>query len=109
MSKDELLDKARELEFDLYDPEFRKWVKAQSEPNKAKIGSLRTEVISYRSGLETNQLKVLANKLEELSPELDQGLADLQKEMKNMKDFITFLKILSSVLGLVSRIVTLAG
>jgi hypothetical protein len=109
MDKDELLDRVRKLEFNLYTSEFRDWLKTQSDADKKKIGTLRTEVVNYRSGLETNQLRALADKLDELSPELNQGLVDLQETIKAMKDFAAFLKVLGDVLGLVSRIVALAG
>jgi hypothetical protein len=109
MNRDELLDSIRELEMRLYSPEFRNWVKVQPEENKTKIRSLRAEVISYRSGLETNQLKILADKLDELAPELNQGLAELQKKIDEMKEFMAVLDFLGDVIGLVSRIVTLAA
>lgn len=109
MNKNGLLDSIRELEFSLYSPEFRNWIKAQTEENKTKIGSLRAEVISYRSGLETNQLKILADKLDELAPELNQGLTELQKKIDEMREFIEVLNILGRVIGLISRIVTLAA
>jgi hypothetical protein len=109
MNKDELLDGVRKLEISLYADEFRDWVKTQSDADKETIGTLRTKVISYRSGLETNQLKALADKLDELSPELNQGLAGLRETIKAMNDFAVFLKVLDDVVGLVSRIVGLAG
>jgi hypothetical protein len=107
MNKEDLLDSLRELEHDFYAPNFRDWVIKQSDEDKIKIRKLRTELISYRSGLETNQLKVLADKLDELAPEIEKGMGDLQKVIKALKDFTAILNILGSFIGLISRVVTL--
>jgi hypothetical protein len=107
MNKDDLLDSLREVEYDLYEPSFRDWVAKQSDQDKIKIRKLRTELINYRSGLETNQLKVLADKLDELAPEIEKGIDYLQKVIKALKDFTAALNTLGSIIGLVSRVVTL--
>ena len=109
MTNDGFLDQIRELEVDLFSREFRQWVRKQPEDMQARIRSLRTEISIYRSQLETAQLKVLANKLDELSPELTQGVTILQKEMDEMNDFIAVLDVLGRVIGLISRIVTLVA
>jgi len=107
MNRDELLNILRQLEIDLYTPKFRAWVAKQTQPNKNKIRTLRTEIIKYRSGLETDQLKILADKLDELAPELNKGIAELQEVIKAVKDFIAVLNVLGNVIGLISKVVKL--
>lgn len=106
MNESEFLDLVRELELELFSREFNRWVRTLSDEDKKKIRVLRTEVSIYRSQLETNQLKVLADKLEELTPDLAAGMKDLQKELDEMNDFIKTVEFLGRVLGVVSRIVT---
>lgn len=108
-TSDEFLDAIRELELDLFSREFRLWLREQNDDDRRALIALRTEVASYRANLETQQLRVIADKLEQLAPELGEGLRDLQRLLDEMARFTQTMEAISRVLGLISRIVTLVA
>ena len=108
LKRDDVLDAVRELELDLFSREFRTWLATRTDEERMRLISMRSEIASYRSKLETEQLRILAEKLEELTAELKKGFADMQKVIDDTKDFIAALDTLGRVIGLVSRVVTLA-
>jgi hypothetical protein len=109
MNRNELLDIVREIEIDLYSRDFRQWLKTLTDDQKKVLVSLRTEIGSYRSGLETDILKVLADKLAELDKQLKDAAAELQDEIDKTEDFVKAMEMLGKMIGLVSRAVTLAA
>jgi hypothetical protein len=109
MNKDELLNIVREIEFTLYSRDARKWLKTLTNDQKKALVSLRTEIGSYRSGLETGALVELAAKLTELAQPLKDGADELLEEIDKMENFIKAMEMLSKMIGLVSRAVTLAA
>ena len=88
MKKSEFIDSVRQIEIDLFSRNCNKWVKKQNDKDKEQFRSLRIQISTYRSQLETNRLRVLADKLDELTPSLIDGIEQLQTEIDMMKDFV---------------------
>lgn len=107
MKEIELRDLIHELEMNLLSMEFGQWVKKQSDEDKKKILSLSTELSTYRSQLDTHELKVLADKLDELAPELNNGIKAIQGEIRKMDNSIATIEGLGRIIGLVARTVSL--
>lgn len=107
MKKIEFIDIVRGIELALFSPEIRESLKKKTNDEKKAFISLRTEVGSYRSRLETGSLEVLADKLKELASSFEEGADELQEEIEKSESFIKVMDTLGRVLGLVSRVVTL--
>lgn len=101
MEEKEFLDLVGGLEKKLFSRELNKWVGKQSEEQKIEFRKLRSKVSTCRSQLENGRLKILSGKLEELAPELINGVADLQKSIGEMKDFDAAVQVLGRVLGII--------
>lgn len=106
MEETKFLDLIREIELKLFSREFNTWLKTQNEKDKETCGELRTKISKYRSELETDRLRVIAGKLEELSPSFEEGIKELHVEIEEMKEFVKTMETLGKVIGLVSKIVT---
>lgn len=109
MKESEFLDVVRELEFELHSRDFNKWIHKQPEEQKREIRELRTEISNYRSELETRRLKIMADMLDRLAPDLRVGMDEIQSQIDKMEEFISVINLVGRALGLVSRIVTLAA
>ena len=108
MTTDELLEFLREIELYLWSPDFRTWLRKQSDDDKGELIKLRSKVRSYRIGIETEIIKTIADALTELGPSLESAVKDLQDEIDKMEKLVWVIDTLGRVLGFVTRVVSLA-
>ncbi|MCI5150034.1 MAG: hypothetical protein D3916_11715 [Candidatus Electrothrix sp. MAN1_4] len=109
MNINELLESLREIELYLWSPDFRTWLRKQSDDDRGKLIKLRGKVRSYRIGIETEILKEIADALAELGPPLESAIKDLQDEIDKKEKLVRVIDTLGRVLSLVSRVVGLAA
>lgn len=109
MNRDRFVDIAREIELALYSNDFRKWLRTLLADQKESLVSLRSDISSYRSGLETKEFEVLAGKLEELAQPLQDGTNELIAEIDKMENAIKTIELLGNVLGLIGKVVAVVA
>ncbi len=109
MNNKEFLDSIKKLESLFFSIEFSEWLDIQTVENQKKMVDFRSEVSDYLDRSENNQLRVIADKLEKLSPELEAGITKLEDEIKKMNDFIAAINTLERVIGLIARIAAMAA
>lgn len=109
MNKEECLSQLREVEKKLYSHSFGEWAKKQPQSERIKISDCMIKVTKYRSRLETDELHIIANKLDELAPELKKGMADLAKEIDDANQFIAVLGTLTNILRILGQVASLAA
>lgn len=103
-----LLDILRAIEINFYLSDFRKWLRdLPADQNKA-MGALRDNIIHYRIGIENGEIKVLADKLDELAKPFDDATVELQDVIDKMDSSIKTIELLGNVLGLIGKVVAVA-
>ena len=107
LTLDDCIDRLRDLENDLYSREFRKWLKEQTPARHQAMVANRQECVQLRIKLENVQLVHIADKLDRLGPDLTKGLKELDEVLGDLNNFKKALTLISQVLGLVGRIVSL--
>lgn len=110
MTKKELVALVNNLEFKLYSYKFQGeiGIAGKSNAEKEKFIALQHEITSLRIHLATRDLEIIADELKELSPALETGTKEMEKELEEMKDFIRIIDTVSNVIGLVGKVVKLA-
>jgi hypothetical protein len=109
MTRDELLFQLRSTELSLHTPEVDQFMQGQDAATRQRFVSLAFELHSLIRKLEQAQLAQIADKLDQLSGELEAGISDLQGTIDGISDATAVLGTLSTVLGLVARVVGFAG
>jgi len=108
MTRDELLDELRELELNLRSPEVQDFFLTQPVDVRNKFVSYREE-ISFLVGKLTNaELEEIADKLDELSDDINAGITSLREKIQALNDAIEIINALGTVLGHVARIAAIA-
>lgn len=108
-SHDTGLDIIRKIEICLLSSDdLNKWRKSKeghSLKEKAKLSELMLDVSILRGKLETDKLRILADKFDELAPELEAGRNALTKEIEEMKEFIKALETVGKLIGMIGKVV----
>lgn len=109
MTRNELLFQLRSLELRLLDPKVDEFIKKQDETARSRFVALTFDLRIVIMKLTTAALNDIANRLDDLSDEIEAGIASLQKEIDDMKKAVAIINTLSNVVGLAARIVGLVG
>ncbi|MCI5166695.1 MAG: hypothetical protein D3903_11515 [Candidatus Electrothrix sp. GM3_4] len=88
---------------------LQNWLKKQNAADKAMLSDKFFEVSIYRAKLQNDLLEILVDEFNELAQPLGDGIKELLEEIEKTESFIKAMDTLSKVLGLVSRVVTLAA
>lgn len=107
MTRDDLLFQLRSLEIQLLSPETVDFIKAQDEPTRKKFVALSFDLRVIIMKLTTAILSEIANRLEDLSKEIQDGIDNLEKEIKKTQKTVKIVNTLSTVVGFAARIVGL--
>jgi biopolymer transport protein ExbB/TolQ len=108
MTKDELLTKLRDLDSSLHSAEMQTLFAAQSQQVRDQFVALRLQVSQRVAQLGNAQLQSIAQELETLSDDLKSGIANMQTEIDRLDHAIAIINTVSSVLGLVGRVLAFA-
>ena len=109
MTKNELLTELRAFETKLRSAEMQSFFASKKQETRDRFVSLRGEVSVAINKLSNAQLQEIANKLDELSGDLEAGIANLKDKIEKLNNATIVLNKLSTVLGLVARIVALVA
>lgn len=107
MTLDELLDYLREVDSRLYSPEVQNFFQNQPKKIRNRFISFRQEVVFLVGKLTNAQLSKIAQKLDELSGDLNASMRDLQEAISSLNSAVTIISLLDSALGLAARIAVL--
>ncbi len=105
MSREELLAHLRAIELQLRSAEVQLFFRDKSEEEREQLVTLRNEISQQISQLANAQFQHVADKLNELSPDLNDGINNLQGELNTLEDAIAILNTISNILGLVGRVI----
>jgi hypothetical protein len=108
MTKDELLSKLREVDSSLHSAEMQTLFAAQNQQVKDQFVALRLQVSQKVAQLGNAQLEDIAQNLEALSDDLQSGIDNMQAELDRLDRAIAIINTVSSVLGLVGRVLAFA-
>jgi ABC-type transporter Mla subunit MlaD len=104
MTPEEVLNTFRDLEKHLHSAKLQVFFQKQSEEIRDRFVSLRQEVTVFVGELTIEQLTNIADKLDELSDDLNAGITNLQGEIDSLNDADETLKALDVVLRLTTQI-----
>ena len=105
MTKDGLLAELREIETNLRSAEVQEFFQAQDQDVRDRFVSLRHEISVAINQLSNAELQAIADKLDELAPDLKAGVDRLKAKIQQLENAVSILKTISDVLGLVGRVV----
>jgi biopolymer transport protein ExbB/TolQ len=108
MTRDELLTKLRDIDSSLHSAEVQTFFAAQNQQVKDQFVALRLKVSQEVARLGNAQLQGIAQELENLSADLKSGIDALQAQLDRLDQAIGILNTVSSVLGLVGRVLAFA-
>ncbi len=104
MTKTKLLRDLRALDTRLHSTEMQNFFSTKTEPTRARFVSLRNEVSQQVSKLTNAELEDIANKLSELSADIESGIENLQAKLDALNNTVAILNTISTVVGLVGRV-----
>jgi hypothetical protein len=107
IGKDDLLQELRDLEMALGTAEVENLVAQEDELTRKKFVALREQVTVAVGTLENAQLADIAARLDQLSPELNVGIAQMKKALISGESAIAIINAASGVLGLAGRVAAL--
>src|SRR5689334_405132 len=105
MSLEELLNHLRSVEVQLRSAEVQNFFQTQSQDDRDTLVQLRHEISQQISQLSNAQFQHVANKLNELSDDLNAGIDNVQADLNSLDNTISILNSVSNVLGLVGRVI----
>jgi biopolymer transport protein ExbB/TolQ len=108
MTKEELLTKLRNIDSSLHSAEVQTLFAAQNQQVKDEFVALRLSVAQKVAQLGNAQLQNIAGELETLSGDLKSGIDDVQTQLNRLDQAIAIINTVSSVLGLVGRVLAFA-
>jgi|SRR5215813_4705853 len=106
MTKTELLKDLRATEIRQRSSEVQGFFQSQSQATRDRFVSLRNELSQQIARLSNAQLQDIADKLDELSEDLQAGIGDLQSQLDRLNNAISILNTFSTVLGLIGRVIS---
>lgn len=107
MTLDNLLKDLLKVESRLYSADIQEFFEKQSVEIRNHFVSFRQEVAVLVGKLTNAQLTSIAQKLEELSDDLNAAISTLQSKSDELNSTIAILNALGVVLGLAARIAVL--
>jgi biopolymer transport protein ExbB/TolQ len=107
MTRDQLLDQLRAAELRLRSAEVQSLFATQDQEVRDNFVSLRNQLSGQIAQLSNAQLEDIANELSQLSPDLEAGITNLQTQLDRLDSAIAIINAVSSVLGLVGRVIGL--
>ena len=107
MTKTKLIQELRDSNRKLRTTEIEAFFSTKSDEVNAKYFNLRTEIKAQIGELENAELARIADKLERLSPELENGIASLKDKIEKLNNSIAILKAVSDVLGVTARVLAI--
>ena len=102
MTRDELLGSLRAIELRLSTSEVNSFFREQDEATRERFVKLSLDISIIVSKLTTAQLNEIADRLDELSPALKEGILNLQTRIIQLNNAVAILNTLSNVLGVVA-------
>src|SRR5713101_5261460 len=109
MTRDELLFQLRSTELSLHTADVDQFMQGQNAATRQRFVSLAFEFRTLITQLENAQLSQIADKLDQLSGDLQSGISALQATNTAIDNATAVITTLSTVLGLVARVVGFAG
>ena len=106
MTLENFLQALRRLDLRLGEYEVERFFK-ENPTYQQRFISFRHEVAFLVGKLTNAQLNHIANKLDELSGDLNAGISDLRGKIDTLNDAVAILNALAAVLGLAARIAVL--
>jgi hypothetical protein len=107
MGKDDLLQTLRDLETALRSEEVENLITQQDRDTRQRFVALREQVAVVVGKLENAQLADIAGQLDRLSPQLNEGIANLKRELSSIDNAIAIVNTASTVLGLAASVAAL--
>ena len=104
MTKTDLLQEMRSIETHLRSIEVQKFFKSETQHTRDRFASQLNEISQQVAKLSNDQIAEIANRLDELSVEIEVGIENLQEELNKLENAITILNTISNVLSLVGRV-----
>jgi hypothetical protein len=104
MGKDDLLQNLRDLETALGAEEVENLVAQQDQATRQRFVAVREHVAVVMGQLENAQLADIADQLDLLSPQLNDGIASLKHELSSIDNAIAIVNTASAVLSLAARV-----
>lgn len=109
MTPAEVLAEARALEIRLRSPEVQAAYRDRPPSERRRLVAERVELSLLVARLTTAELDAVAARLEELGRELSRSLAATRERLARLDRPAAALNALSRLLGLLARVVVLAG
>jgi uncharacterized phage infection (PIP) family protein YhgE len=104
---DQLLDSLRTIEVELFGIEIVQQVQQLSDAEKQEFVSARLHLISIINQLNTAQLSDIADKLEQHSGELADGIQSLQKSLDKLTGASGWAAAVNGIIGVIGQVIPL--
>ena len=109
MTRDELINMLDAIEGKIRSGNVQDFFKKQPQPERDKFVKLRQDVTLLADALRNARLGDIAARLEQLSGEFNEGIANLNGKIKTLNDAVAIMDILAKVINLAVRIAALAA
>jgi gas vesicle protein len=108
MTQEELLRQLRAIERRVRSTEVNTFFQGKSQASRDRFASLRNELSQQIAKLANAQLKNIAEKLDDLSKDLEAGVENLDDKLRRLEKTVAILNTFTAVLGLVGRLLAFA-
>lgn len=109
MTNNELLAELRALENTLRSAEMQTLFATEQQETRDRFVAIRGELSVAINKLSNARLQDAADKLDELSGELEAGIKNIQSKIGNLNNSIAILNTVSTALGLVARVIAIVS
>src|SRR5262245_65049709 len=105
MTQAELLKELRALEQRLRSNDVQEFFKTKTQPTKDRFVKMRNELSQQISQLGNAELEDISEKLDDLSDEIEEGISSIGDRLDELATTVSVLNGISTVLGLVGRVI----
>lgn len=105
MTQADLLKELRSLELRLRSAEVQEFFKTKTQPTKDRFVKMRNELSQQIAQLENAELEAISGQLDDLADEIEEGIESVGKRIDELATTISVLNGISTVLGLVGRVI----
>jgi hypothetical protein len=105
MTQAELLKELRSLELRLRSADVQEFFKTKTKPTKDRFVKMRNELSQQIAQLENAELEDISGQLDDLADEIEEGIESVGKRIDELATTISVLNGISTVLGLVGRVI----